>query len=123
MPDSPSTPSTPTPSGSDASVEFINDQVLNPKTIESEAVGKAIQAMSHSLALALQDAADQQRNFSAVNGAALAKATEGLAKPDPTWIPIITALQTAQATQEANFAKLSTDIEGLLKGLPLPGSK
>ena len=67
-------------------------------------------------------ACDNQRNFEAVNSAALTKATQELiaTKDVATWTPIITALQTAQATQEANFTKLSTDIEGLLKNLPMP---
>jgi hypothetical protein len=106
----------------DESVSFINGEVLNPATIQAESIGKACQAMSHSLALALQDATDNQRNFEAVNTAALTKATQELiaTKDVATWSPIITALQTAQATQEANFTKLSTDIEGLLKNLPLP---
>jgi Killing trait len=106
----------------DESVSFINGTVLSPTTIQAESMGKAVQAMSHSLALALQDATDNQRNFEAVNSAALTKATQELiaTKDVATWSPIITALQTAQATQEANFAKLSTDIEGLLKNLPMP---
>jgi hypothetical protein len=106
----------------DESVSFINEEVLSPTTIMAESMGKAVQAMSHSLALALQDATDNQRNFEAVNTAALTKATQELiaTKDVATWTPIITALQTAQATQEANFTKLSTDIEGLLKNLPMP---
>ena len=106
----------------DESVQFINQEVLSPAPIQAESMGKAVQSMSHSLALALQDATDNQRNFEAVNTAALSKATQEMiaTKDVATWSPIITALQTAKATQEAAFAKLSTDIEGLLKNLPMP---
>ncbi len=89
--------------------------------MQSESIGKACQAMSHTLALALQDATDMQRNFDAVNGAALAKATEEFVKSkDPTWLPVIEGLQKAKITQDAEFLKMSQGVEGLLKDLPLP---
>ena len=64
----------------DPSVTFIHNLVTGAGTLQSESIGKACQAMSHTLALALQDASDNQRNFDAINGAALAKATEEFVK-------------------------------------------
>jgi hypothetical protein len=105
----------------DPSVSFIHDLVTNASTLQSESIGKACQAMSHTLALALQDAIDMQRNFDAVNGAALAKATEEFVKSkDPAWLPVIEGLQKAKMTQDAEFLKMSQGVEGLLKDLPLP---
>ena len=105
----------------DPSVTFIHDLVTGSGTLQSESIGKACQAMSHTLALALQDASDNQRNFDAINGAALAKATGEFVKTkDPAWIPVIEALQKAKVTQDAEFIKLSQGVEGLLKDLPLP---
>ena len=105
----------------DPSVSFIHDLVTNTSTLQSESSGKACQAMSHTLALALQDATDMQRNFDAVNGAALAKATEEFVKSkDPAWLPVIEGLQKAKMTQDAEFLKMSQGVEGLLKDLPLP---
>ena len=105
----------------DPSVSFIHDLVTNASTLQSESIGKASQAMSHTLALALQDATDMQRNFDAVNGAALAKATEEFVKSkDPAWLPVIEGLQKAKMTQDAEFLKMSQGVEGLLKDLPLP---
>jgi len=105
----------------DPSVSFIHDLVTGASTLQSESIGKACQAMSHTLALALQDATDMQRNFDAVNGAALAKATEEFVKSkDPTWLPVIEGLQKAKITQDAEFLKMSQGVEGLLKDLPLP---
>jgi len=105
----------------DPSVSFIHDLVTNANTLQSESIGKACQAMSHTLALALQDATDMQRNFDAVNGAALAKATEEFVKSkDPAWLPVIEGLQKAKMTQDAEFLKMSQGVEGLLKDLPLP---
>jgi len=105
----------------DPSVSFIHDLVTNTSTLQSESIGKACQAMSHTLALALQDATDMQRNFDAVNGAALAKATEEFVKSkDPAWLPVIEGLQKAKMTQDAEFLKMSQGVEGLLKDLPLP---
>ena len=105
----------------DESVSFINDLVTGASTLQSESIGKACQAMSHTLALALQDATDMQRNFDAINSAALAKATEEFVKTkDPTWLPVIEGLQKAKTTQDAEFIKLSQGVEGLLKNLPLP---
>ena len=104
----------------DPSVSFIHDLVTNANTLQSESIGKACQAMSHTLALALQDATDMQRNFDAINSAALAKATEEFVKTkDPTWLPVIEGLQKAKTTQDAEFIKLSQGVEGLLKNLPL----
>ena len=105
----------------DPSVSFIHDLVTSASTLQSESIGKACQAMSHTLALALQDATDMQRNFDAVNGAALAKATEECVKSkDPAWLPVIEGLQKAKMTQDAEFLKMSQGVEGLLKDLPLP---
>ena len=105
----------------DPSVSFIHDLVTNANTLQSESIGKACQAMSHTLALALQDATDMQRNFDAINSAALAKATEEFVKTkDPTWLPVIEGLQKAKITQDTEFLKLSQGVEGLLKDLPLP---
>ena len=105
----------------DPSVSFIHNLVTGFGTVQTEAIGKACQAMSHSLALALQDATDMQRNFDAINSAALAKATEEFVKTkDPTWLPVIEGLQKAKTTQDAEFIKLSQGVEGLLKDLPLP---
>jgi hypothetical protein len=105
----------------DPSVTFIHDLVTGAGTLQSESIGKACQAMSHTLALALQDVADGQRNFDAVNGAALAKATEEFVKSkDPAWLPVIEGLQKAKMTQDAEFLKMSQGVEGLLKNLPLP---
>jgi hypothetical protein len=105
----------------DPSVSFIHDLVTGASTLQSESIGKACQAMSHTLALALQDATDMQRNFDAVNGAALAKATEEFVKSkDPTWLPVIEGLQKAKITQDAEFLKMSQGVEGLLKDMPLP---
>ena len=105
----------------DPSVSFIHDLVTNASTLQSESIGKACQAMSHTLALALQDATDMQRNFDAVNGAALTKATEEFVKSkDPAWLPVIEGLQKAKMTQDAEFLKMSQGVEGLLKDLPLP---
>ena len=105
----------------DPSVSFIHDLVTNANTLQSESIGKACQAMSHTLALALQDATDMQRNFDAINGAALAKATEEFVKSkDPAWLPVIEGLQKAKMTQDAEFLKMSQGVEGLLKDLPLP---
>ena len=104
----------------DPSVSFIHDLVTGANTLQSESIGKACQAMSHTLALALQDATDMQRNFDAINSAALAKATEEFVKTkDPTWLPVIEGLQKAKITQDAEFLKLSQGVEGLLKDLPL----
>jgi hypothetical protein len=105
----------------DPSVSFIHDLVTGASTLQSESIGKACQAMSHTLALALQDATDMQRNFDAINGAALAKATEEFVKSkDPAWLPVIEGLQKAKMTQDAEFLKMSQGVEGLLKDLPLP---
>ena len=105
----------------DPSVTFIHELVTGAGTLQSESMGKACQAMAHSLALALQDATDTQRNFDAVNSAALAKSTEEFVKSkDPAWIPVIEALQKAKVTQYTEFLKLSQGVEGLLKDLPLP---
>ena len=104
----------------DPSVTFIHELVTGAGTLQSESIGKACQAMSHTLALALQDASDNQRNFDAINGAALAKATGEFVKTkDPAWIPVIEALQKAKVTQDTEFIKLSQGVEGLLKDLPL----
>lgn len=104
----------------DPSVSFIHDLVTGANTLQSESIGKACQAMSHTLALALQDATDMQRNFDAINSAALAKATEEFVKTkDPTWLPVIEGLQKAKITQDTEFLKLSQGVEGLLKDLPL----
>ena len=106
----------------DESVSFINDLVTGASTLQSESIGKACQAMSHTIALALQDATDMQRNFDAINSAALAKATEEFVKTkDPTWLPVIEGLQKVKVTQDAEFIKLSQGVEGLLKDLPLQG--
>ena len=108
----------------DQSVSFIHDLVTGAGTLQSESIGKACQAMSHTLALALQDASDHQRNFDAINGAALAKATEEFVKTkDPAWIPVIEALQKGKASQDSEFIKLSQGVEGLLKDLPLPSKE
>ena len=108
----------------DPSVTFIHELVTGAGTIQSEAIGKACQSMSHSLALALQDAADTQRNFDAVNTAALAKATgEFVKSKDPAWLPVIEGLQKAKMTQDAEFLKMGQGVEELLKDLPLPTSK
>jgi hypothetical protein len=105
----------------DPSVSFIHDLVTGASTLQSESIGKACQAMSHTLALALQDATDMQRNFDAINSAALAKATEEFVKTkDPTWLPVIEGLQKVKITQDAEFLKLSQGVEDLLKDLPLP---
>jgi hypothetical protein len=105
----------------DPSVTYIHNLVTGAGTLQSESIGKACQAMSHTLALALQDATDSQRNFDAVNGAALAKATAEFVKSkDPAWLPVIEGLQKAKMTQDAEFLKLSQGVEGLLKDLPLP---
>ena len=105
----------------DPSVSFIHDLVTGASTLQSESIGKACQAMSHTLALALQDATDMQRNFDAINAAALAKATEEFVKSkDPAWLPVIEGLQKAKMTQDAEFLKMSQGVEGLLKNLPLP---
>ena len=104
----------------DPSVSFIHDLVTGANTLQSESIGKACQAMSHTLALALQDATDMQRNFDAINSAALAKATEEFVKTkDPTWLSVIEGLQKVKITQDAEFLKLSQGVEGLLKDLPL----
>ena len=105
----------------DPSVSFLHDLVTGTGTLQNQAMGKACQAMSHTLALALQDASDTQRNFDAVNGAALAKATEEFVKSkDPAWLPVIEGLQKAKMTQDTEFLKISQGVEGLLKDLPLP---
>ncbi|RZI46619.1 RebB family R body protein [Candidatus Finniella inopinata] len=105
----------------DPSVSFIHGLVTGASTLQSESVGKACQAMAHTLALALQDASDSQRNFDAINGAALAKATEEFVKSkDPAWLPVIEGLQKAKMTQDTEFLKISQGVEGLLKNLPLP---
>ena len=105
----------------DPSVSFIHDLVTGAGTLQSESIGKACQSMAHTLALALQDASDSQRNFDAINGAALAKATEEFVKSkDPAWLPVIEGLQKAKMTQDTEFLKISQGVEGLLKNLPLP---
>ena len=105
----------------DPSVTFIHDLVTSAGTLQSESLGKTCQAMAHTLALALQDASDSQRNFDAINGAALAKATEEFVKSkDPAWLPVIEGLQKAKMTQDTEFLKISQGVEGLLKNLPLP---
>ena len=107
----------------DPSVSFVNGLVTSASTLQSESIGKACQSMAHSLALSLQDTIDAQRNFEAVNTAALAKATEEFVKSkDPLWLPVIEGLQKAKVTQETQFITMSQGIEGLLKGLPLPPS-
>ena len=69
----------------------------------------------------MQDATDSQRNFDAVNSAALAKATEEFVKSkDPTWLLVIEGLQKAKMTQDTKFLKISQSVEGLLKNLLLP---
>jgi hypothetical protein len=107
----------------DPSVSFIHGLVTSSGTLQSESIGKACQSMAHSLALALQDTIDNQRNFEAVNTAALAKATEEfVTSKDPAWLPVIEGLQKAKMTQETQFITMNQGIEGLLKALPLPSA-
>ena len=84
-------------------------------------LAKPVKRWPIPLALALQDANDSQRNFDAINGGALAKATEEFVKSkDSAWLPVIEGLQKAKMTQDAEFLKISQGVEGLLKNLPLP---
>jgi hypothetical protein len=61
-----------------ATIELINNSNLDPKIVKREGAGKAYQSVAQSMALAVQDAVDYQRNLMAIAQAAIAVSTEGM---------------------------------------------
>jgi hypothetical protein len=101
----------------DPSVSFINDQVISSKVSQEVAVGKAYQAVSQSMSLAVQDASDNLRNFMTVNLAALSYAQEQLLISENVaiWTPVIESLQGALTEQMTCFTDLGTDAAQILQ--------
>ena len=90
---------------------------MTPKVLDSEGAGKAYLSTSQTIAIAIQDAADNMRNLSTISstaiGVALAKC---LADPDKvsSYAKAISQAQDVTQTAAADFKTLGTDAAGIL---------
>ena len=62
----------------DPSVTFIHDLVTGAGTLQSESIGKACQAMAHSLSLSMQNASSTQQQMQQIGNAIVAQAVKNI---------------------------------------------
>lgn len=110
-----------------SSIELINQSNLDPQVVKREGAGKAYQAVSQSMALAVQDATEYQRNLMALAQAAIGVSAEGMVKAAAEenaskialYQQVIQNVQTdivAKAIE--NFGKIGTKAGDILNDFP-----
>lgn len=93
-----------------SSVDYINKTVTDTSVVNTNATGQAYQGVANSMALAVENASTNLLNFSTIIQAGLAKALEMyIETQSPTWLTVITGLQTAQDAQAATLKSVGMD--------------
>ncbi|HAA15717.1 MAG TPA: hypothetical protein DCE41_30015 [Cytophagales bacterium] len=107
-----------TPSASPAPNNGAGGQI-SPKYIREEGAGKAYQSVAQSMAIAVQDAADNLRNMQTISstsqGVAMAKFLETM---DPAYLMAIEYANKMAANAAQNFQTIGTNAADVLTGFP-----
>ena len=92
---------------------------LSPELVVLEGAGKAYQSVAQSMAIAIQDAADNLRNVNTLATTAMGVAlAQLLATGEPQYAEVITVAQNMSATASATMLAVGQDAAQVLRSFP-----
>ncbi len=92
---------------------------MDPATIKKSGAGKAYQSVAQSMAIAIQDATDYQRNILAISGAAIGIATAKFAETfNPAYLLVIEEAQKLVPEAAKDVALIGKNAATILNEFP-----